>query len=115
MEDAATAEISRAQIWQWIRHRAKLEDGRTIDVALCSAILDEELAKLREVAEDGNRYENAAELFRELVEAPTFLRRAIGLPLLGADARAPMFGKKRLQIGDLLPRCAMPCRCSEIA
>jgi malate synthase len=73
MEDAATAEISRAQIWQWIRHRAKLEDGRTIDAALCSAILDEELAKLREVAEDGNRYEDAAELFRELVEAPTFL------------------------------------------
>jgi malate synthase len=73
MEDAATAEISRAQIWQWIRHRAKLEDGRTIDAVLCSAILDEELAKLREVAEDGNRYEDAAELFRELVEAPTFL------------------------------------------
>jgi malate synthase len=46
----------------------------TIDAALCSAILDEELAKLREVAENGNRYEDAAELFRELVEAPTFLK-----------------------------------------
>ena len=35
MEDAATAEISRAQVWQWIRHRAKLADGRTVDLALC--------------------------------------------------------------------------------
>ena len=33
MEDAATAEISRAQVWQWIRHKAKLADGRTIDLA----------------------------------------------------------------------------------
>ncbi len=31
MEDAATAEISRAQVWQWIRHSAKLEDGRKVD------------------------------------------------------------------------------------
>ena len=37
MEDAATAEISRAQVWQWIRHGAKLDDGRTIDRALCRA------------------------------------------------------------------------------
>ena len=34
MEDAATAEISRAQVWQWIRHAAQLEDGRTVDAAL---------------------------------------------------------------------------------
>jgi Malate synthase len=33
MEDAATAEISRAQLWQWIRHRAGLDDGRTVDAA----------------------------------------------------------------------------------
>src|ERR1700730_8506627 len=72
MEDAATAEISRAQIWQWIRHGAKLEDGRTIDAALCGAILDEELATLRAGAHDGARYEDAASLFRGLIEAPSF-------------------------------------------
>jgi malate synthase len=76
MEDAATAEISRAQVWQWIRHGAKLEDGRTIDAALCRAVLDEELAKLRQAAGDeayrGGRYEDAAKLFRELIEAPAF-------------------------------------------
>src|SRR6266404_1199462 len=64
MEDAATAEISRAQIWQWIRHGAKLDDGRTVDAALCRAILDEELGKLRKAAGDGGRYEDAANLFR---------------------------------------------------
>src|SRR5437868_14658163 len=68
MEDAATAEISRAQIWQWIRHGAKLDDGRVVDVALCGAVLDEELAKLRAGADDGARYEDAAALFRELIE-----------------------------------------------
>ena len=72
MEDAATAEISRAQVWQWIRHRARLEDGRTVDAALCSVMLDEELAKLRDAAGDGGRYDDAAKHFRELVEAPTF-------------------------------------------
>ncbi len=72
MEDAATAEISRAQIWQWIRHGAKLDDGRTVDAALCRAILDEELGKLRKAAGDGGRYDDAARLFRELIEAPAF-------------------------------------------
>jgi malate synthase len=72
MEDAATAEISRAQIWQWIRHRAKLEDGRIIDAALCRAVLDEELAKLRDAAADRGRYDDAAKLFRELIEASAF-------------------------------------------
>jgi malate synthase len=72
MEDAATAEISRAQIWQWIRHSAKLEDGRVVDAALCRAVLDEELGKLRSAADDGARYEDAAALFRELIEAEVF-------------------------------------------
>ncbi len=76
MEDAATAEISRAQIWQWIRHGAALSDGRRIDAALCRELLDEELVKLRESAGDDayhdGRFEDAAKLFRELLEAPTF-------------------------------------------
>jgi len=72
MEDAATAEISRAQIWQWIRHSAKLKDGRVVDVALCRALLDEELGKLRAVPDHGTRYEDAASLFCQLIEAEVF-------------------------------------------
>jgi malate synthase len=48
MEDAATAEISRTQIWQWVHHGAKLEDGRTVTAELVRQILDEETAKIRE-------------------------------------------------------------------
>jgi malate synthase len=72
MEDAATAEISRAQLWQWARHGAKLADGRVIDLALCHALLDEELAALKAKARDGSRYDDAAAIFRELIAAPRF-------------------------------------------
>jgi malate synthase len=48
MEDAATAEISRAQVWQWIRHpRGVLSDGRKVTRELFRSILDEELSKLK--------------------------------------------------------------------
>ncbi|MGH2937188.1 MAG: malate synthase A [Solirubrobacterales bacterium] len=52
MEDAATAEISRAQIWQWIRHGAELSDGRTVDEELVRQVLDEEIAKIRAAVGD---------------------------------------------------------------
>jgi malate synthase len=42
MEDAATAEISRTQIWQWIKHRASLEDGRTVTRPLVQQLIAEE-------------------------------------------------------------------------
>ncbi len=48
MEDAATCEISRTQIWQWIKHpRGVFDDGRRITVALVRAIVNEELQKIR--------------------------------------------------------------------
>ena len=76
MEDAATAEISRAQVWQWIRHQAHLNDGRLVDQPLCLNILDEELAKTRELVGaaryDSGRFADAAKLFRQLIEAPRF-------------------------------------------
>jgi malate synthase len=76
MEDAATAEISRAQVWQWIRHRALLADGRTVDLALCRQLLDEELAKLRqsvgEEAYTGGRFGDAAAIFLDLIAAERF-------------------------------------------
>jgi malate synthase len=46
MEDAATAEISRSQIWQWIRHGSTLDNGRTVTRDLVRQYLDEELAKI---------------------------------------------------------------------
>jgi len=76
MEDAATAEISRAQVWQWIRHKAKLADGRVIDPPLCHRLLDEELTKLKamvgDAAYNGGRYQDAARIFAALIEAPRF-------------------------------------------
>ena len=47
MEDAATAEICRTQIWQWVRHGARLEDGRSVDAALVRTLLAEETGGLR--------------------------------------------------------------------
>jgi len=46
MEDAATAEISRAQLWQWVQNKARLEDGRAIDRALYEKLRDDEVGKL---------------------------------------------------------------------
>jgi malate synthase len=72
MEDAATAEISRAQMWQWIRHGARLDDGTLIDAASCRQALAAELARLRTTAFPGDRYAAAADLFRELMVAARF-------------------------------------------
>jgi malate synthase len=74
MEDAATAEISRAQLWQWVHHHATLEDGRAVTATLCDAYIDEELARAREAypAKRYEAYEHAAFLMRELIKAPKF-------------------------------------------
>jgi malate synthase len=75
MEDAATAEISRAQLWQWVHHGARIADGRPVDVALVESMIDDELRR-QKAAVDADRYaayEKAAELMRELVRAPQFI------------------------------------------
>lgn len=70
MEDAATAEISRTQLWQWQKHAVKLEDGRTVDRALIEATLDEELLKIREQLGaqryDGGHFDDAKRLFLQV-------------------------------------------------
>jgi malate synthase len=70
MEDAATAEISRTQVWQWLRHGVRLEDGRPLTHALYAAVRDEELAHIRQQVGGGawsaGRYETAAVLFDRL-------------------------------------------------
>jgi malate synthase len=77
MEDAATAEISRAQVWQWIRHpKGILKDGRKVTKELFLAIKEEELEKIK--AEVGKaefqtgHFIEAAELFEELSLADDF-------------------------------------------
>ncbi|MCW5747125.1 MAG: malate synthase A [Alphaproteobacteria bacterium] len=76
MEDAATAEISRAQVWQWVRHAQKLDDGRLITKELVRQIVREELDKVKaqigEAAYAAGRYEDAAQLMIDLVEQPVF-------------------------------------------
>ena len=75
MEDAATAEISRAQLWQWVHHKAKLADGRVVDLALVESVIAGELNRQKN-AVDATRcaaYEEAADLMRELLRAPKFM------------------------------------------
>ncbi len=72
MEDAATAEISRSQIWQWIRSpKGVLEDGRKVTVELFRALLAEELPKVKtylgDVAWSAGKYEEGAKLFETLI------------------------------------------------
>lgn len=70
MEDAATSEISRTQVWQWVKHNASLDDGRTVDAALVRALIPEELAKIKALVGDaryeGGQYELASQLFEKL-------------------------------------------------
>jgi malate synthase len=73
MEDAATAEISRAQVWQWLKHGAKLADGRTIDRTLVERILGEEHDLAAARAADVHRFDDAARLFGRLVTAGDFV------------------------------------------
>jgi malate synthase len=70
MEDAATAEISRSQLWQWINHGASTEDGAPITAERYAAIRDEELDKLG--GRDEGRYREAAEILDRLVREREF-------------------------------------------
>ena len=74
MEDAATAEISRGQIWQWIQHNADLDDGRSVTAELYESLRDEELASLGGPEE--SRFGDAVEILDQLIlteEFPEFL------------------------------------------
>jgi malate synthase len=77
MEDAATAEISRAQVWQWVHHGSTLSDGRTVSRDLVKQLLDEETAKIREsVGESTWRAGRPAET-REIFERVALSRELI--------------------------------------
>jgi malate synthase len=70
MEDAATAEISRSQVWQWIHNGVALPDGTPITAELVARIEDEELAKLTPAT--GNRFDDARKLFERVALADDF-------------------------------------------
>jgi malate synthase len=83
MEDAATAEISRAQIWQWIRHpKGVLDDGRKVTAELFRSMLEEERVRMNEPGHPYSGtayYDKAAKLLDEITTAsdfPTFLTLA---------------------------------------
>ncbi len=75
MEDAATAEISRTQVWQWVHHGAKLDDGRVVTGDMVKSTTDEVLSQIK--TELGDHYPNsrfplAAELFLDMMTGDDF-------------------------------------------
>ncbi len=76
MEDLATSEISRSQLWQWLKYNARLDDGRAVTLELYEKLLGEELAKIREeygpALYDGGHFPAATKLFMRMVQNENF-------------------------------------------
>jgi malate synthase len=87
MEDAATVEISRSQIWQWIRHpKGILADGRKVTVELFRQMLTEELGKIKgmvgEQQYDARKFQDAAQLLDKIITNEQFVE-FLTLPAYG--------------------------------
>ena len=76
MEDAATAEICRAQVWQWLKHGASISDGPKIDIDLVDRLLAEQLEQIKEEVGEARfasgHYADAYELFEQLIKQEQF-------------------------------------------
>lgn len=76
MEDAATAEICRAQVWQWVRHGAKMTDGRTVTGEMVKQVIAEEMAGLRteygEARFSSGAFNTAAGIFEQMMTSDEF-------------------------------------------
>jgi len=76
MEDAATAEISRTQVWQWLTHGAKLADGRRVTAELVRHAMQDELGQLRErlgsTRFDSGKFALASTLFDQMMTGADF-------------------------------------------
>ena len=77
MEDAATAEISRSQVWQWVASpKGILDDGRKVTANMVCAMIGQELAKVKEnvtaQGEDVSTYEQAAGIFTDMSLTPEY-------------------------------------------
>lgn len=77
MEDAATAEISRSQLWQWVRHRASADDGVTITADVVREVADEVMDEIAQAlgaeAFAAGRYQEARQLFEQVALSPDFV------------------------------------------
>lgn len=77
MEDAATSEISRTQLWQWVHHSARMQEGEVLTPALYDRFLHEEMASIRDEIGagryDGGHFERASELFSAMVKDDRFI------------------------------------------
>lgn len=101
MEDAATAEISRSQVWQWIHNESVTSDGRTVTRERCAAIVDELRSGFD--AAPGNRFREAIALFREIAleeTYPAFLTLAGTERYLGDGVERPTTGPIPVQQAD---------------
>ena len=83
MEDAATAEISRTQVWQWLHHGAKLKDGRTVTPEIIGRTIASQLERIRtgvgEARYASGKFQLAAQLFEQMMTGdrlPDFLTLA---------------------------------------
>ena len=83
MADAATCEVSRAQLWIWLKYKVKLNDGRIVDEKLIDKLIEEELAKINkrflawkektgDKSLDHVSFENAAKIFRNMITKENF-------------------------------------------
>ena len=76
MEDAATCEICRAQVWQWLKHEAKLNDGRAVNMELVRRAIAEDLENLRTqlgpARFDSMGFNEAAEIYESMMTSPDF-------------------------------------------
>ncbi len=76
MEDAATAEISRSQVWQWVRHGAKMKDGRAVNADLVRKTIPEELEHIRKLMGaqrfGSGRFDLAAKLFEDMMTSQDY-------------------------------------------
>ncbi len=76
MEDAATAEISRSQVWQWVRHGARLDDGRPVTADVVRSFVDVEMEAIRTTVGDdrfeAGRFEDARRVFADVALGDEF-------------------------------------------
>jgi len=67
MEDAATAEISRSQLWQWLNNKAVTESDNMITKGFISELIDDEVNKIKEIQENSEMLNEAVEVFSDLI------------------------------------------------
>ena len=83
MADAATCEVSRAQLWIWLKYKVKLDDGRIVDEKLIDKLIEDELYKIKkkfaawrertgDKSLDNVSFESAAKIFRDMITKENF-------------------------------------------